>query len=61
MADDRFPYDVASQNPNRNGAGETVVFKRKNLRSLVSSLTMTVLYLVFSLLKTQKSHELSLT
>ena len=29
MADDRFPYDVASQNPNRNGAGETVVFKRK--------------------------------
>ena len=29
MADDRFPYDVASQPPNRTGAGETVVFKRK--------------------------------
>ena len=29
MADNRFPYDVASQNPNRSGAGETVVFKRK--------------------------------
>jgi hypothetical protein len=29
MADNRFPYDVAMQNPNKNGAGETVVFKRK--------------------------------
>ena len=29
MADNRFQYDVASLNPNRSGAGETVVFKRK--------------------------------